>query len=210
MKFFSVRQNKHPPLQFLLKFLTIKLKLIGGIFMKVLKSVILFLIVSVFMFQDGLAWQSKKTLKSLTDTAPFIVVGRVTALEARNVTIGKNDQFIKTFVTISVEKSIKGKINETSSIIVEVRGGEIDGRTVVSSLSHKFDPQEEVLLFLFPIKDNSFEVAGISGKLPISFKGSQKLIDCSPLKSEENGFEQFQDYSALIDQISNYLKSGGN
>jgi hypothetical protein len=159
----------------------------------------------------GFSWNGKKTLKELVTKAPCIVIGRVVDVTYRSEEYLGQDDFIFTYVTLSVQTFFKGDTT-AKMLALKIPGGQIGERVIGGERSFRFVKDEEALLFLKQIDNNYYEIYSISGKLPIVNNNSAKFIDCSLLQDDEvakynyGASEKAED---IIDKINIYLSRKG-
>lgn len=82
----------------------------------------------------------------LVAEAEAIYRGRVTDVVARRVPNAAGNQFIKTFVTFSVERTLKGP--EQREVVLEFLGGTLGDESLSVGGVPKFNPGEREILFV--------------------------------------------------------------
>lgn len=181
-------------------------------FMKVFKFfLVAILLFSMLFTETGVSWENKKTLEELVNDAPLIVFGNV--LEVKSQTeeyMGQND-FIFTYVKLSVQTFYKGN-NSENILTIKIPGGQIEDRVIGGVRSFRFVKNEKVLLFLNHVEKNYFEIHSISGKLSMVENEEGKYLDCSLLKDDEiskYGYNSTLKFENIVSRIGSYIARKG-
>lgn len=180
--------------------------------MKVFK----FFLVPIFLFSiiftnTSFSWGNKKNLKELVSAAPLIVFGNVLEVKSQLEEYMGQDDFIFTYMKLSVKTFYKGA-NSEQMLTVKIPGGQIGDKVIGGERSFRFTKNEEVLLFLTPIENNYFEIYSISGKLSIKENEDGKYFDCSLLKEDEiskYGYNSILKFESIVSRIGSYLTEKG-
>lgn len=168
-----------------------------------LRLVILFLASSINIYATIM---KEASITRMTKDSDLVIIGKVESVDCRWVEGGK---MIHTFVTISIEKVIKG-VNGIKSVVVEVSGGTIDNLTAMTMGEAKFHQGEAVLLFLvknkIPTVTTYFVVALCQGKFRILSKDNdnrnlleRNLEGITIIEKKANVIPKYLD--ELIDEI---------
>lgn len=125
---------------------------------------LLLILLSMLCSEPSLAIMVKLELPDLTAMSDDIVVGQVTALESR----WDNDQnYIFTNVTIKLERTLKGMLDE-QQVVVKVLGGEAGGLRLRVPDMPRFTLGERVVTCVSLNDKGEFEVTGnFQGKFTI-------------------------------------------
>ncbi|MCG2716630.1 MAG: hypothetical protein L6422_10225, partial [Candidatus Marinimicrobia bacterium] len=154
---------------------------------------------------------NKKTLKELVKSAPLIVFGKVLEVNPQVEEYLGQDDFIITYVKLSVQTILKG--NDSEQILtIKIPGGQIGDRVIGGERSFPFTKNEKVLLFLNPIDKNYHEIYSISGKLSIEEKEDGEYLDCSLLKEDEiskYGPNSTFKFESIVSRIESYIAEIG-
>lgn len=134
-------------------------------------STLLFFAFSLFSL-PVYAQQLQQSVESLTKKSDIIITGKVTKKEPK---WDKNRSMIFTDVTVEVEEYLKGNEN-SSSLIINQLGGELDGVGEMYTHMPRFYQEEEVLVFLKKNKKSGKlqTVDGETGKITITEKPKTK------------------------------------
>jgi len=179
--------------------------------MKKLKIFLALLFITMIFTQVIFSWGNRKTLKELANSAPLIVFGKVMEVSPQLEKYLGQDDFIITYVKLSVQTLLKGKDTE-QILTLKIPGGQIGDRVISGEKSFRFIKNEEVLLFLSPTQNNCHEIYSISGKLTVQYSNNEKYLDCSLLKEDEiskYGPNSVIKFDSIISRIKNYLTDEG-
>lgn len=179
--------------------------------MKTVRIFLALLIFTLMFAQTVFSWGSRKTLKELVNSAPLIVSGKVLEVKPQVEKYLGQDNFIMTYVKLSVQNFIKGN-NAEPILTIKIPGGQIGDRAIGGELSFKFMKDEEALLFLTPMDKNYYEIYGISGKLSVEKKVDGEYLDCSLLKEDEiseYGPDSTFKFENIVSRIEGYLAEKG-
>ena len=159
----------------------------------------------------GFTWDGKKTLKELTNLAPHIVIGKVLDVICQSERYLEQDDFIFTYVKLSVQTFLKGN-NSAQIITIKIPGGQIGDRVISGERSFRFSKDEKALFFLNPINQNYYEIYSISGKLSVAKNVDDEYFDCSLLKEDEiseYGHGSQIKTKNIINRIKSYIAEKG-
>ena len=121
-------------------------------------------------------------LEELVRSADVIVVGRVVQISSD---WANGHRIIVSSAVINPEMVIKGAINIRSPLIVQYRGGAVDGIEMKVSEAVCLSEGEQALLFLKRSRDGKYHVCGrFQGKYSIMIDKNRRNIVISPLFSE--------------------------
>lgn len=179
--------------------------------MKTLKIFLALLFLTILFTQTVFSWGNRKTLKELVNSAPIIAFGKVLEVSPQVEEYLGQDDFIITYMKLSVQTFFKGK-NSEQILTLKIPGGQIDDRVIGGERSFRLTKNEEVLLFLNPIENNYYEIYSISGKLTVQYRDNEKYLDCSLLKEDEisiYGPNSVVKSDNIINKIINYLNDEG-
>jgi len=159
----------------------------------------------------GFTWGGEKTLKELANLAPHIVVGKVLDVTCQTGKYLEQDDFIFTYVKLSVQTSLKGD-TLAQILTLKIPGGQIGDRVIGGERSFRFSKGEKVLLFLRPTDKNYYEIYSISGKLSVAKSVDDEYFDCSLLKEDEiskYGYGSKIKTENIINRIKEYIAEKG-
>lgn len=105
-------------------------------------GVIIFVLL-VFPIENSIAISKKLTFSELTEEANVIILGKVLEVSCK---CSEGSKKIYTYVTIIVEKTIKGPSND--KITVKILGGKVGGKVMKVFGMPEFRKGEEICLFL--------------------------------------------------------------
>ncbi len=180
--------------------------------MKVFKFfLVAVLLFSIIFTENGFSWENKKKLKELVNAVPLIVLGNVLEVKSQIEEYLGQDDFIFTYMKLSVQTFYKGD-NSEQILTVKIPGGQIGDRVIGGERYFKFTKNEKVLLFLTPIENSYFEIYSISGKLSIKENEDGKYFDCSLLKEDEiskYGYNSTFKFESIVSRIGSYLTEKG-
>jgi hypothetical protein len=179
--------------------------------MKSLKTIFAIFLLVMSSNSIGLAWGGGKTLKKLVNVAPYIIVCNVLDVTCQSEKYLEQDNFIFTFVKLSVQTSLKGD-NVAQTLTLKIPGGQIGDRVIGGERSHRFLKDERALLFLYPIDENYFGIYGISGKLSIIRSMDDEYCDCSLLQEDEiskYGYGSQIKLEYIVNRIKSYMAEKG-
>lgn len=180
--------------------------------MKVFKFfLVTVLLFSIIFTENGFSWENKKKLEELVNAAPLIVLGNVLEVKSQIEEYLGQDDFIFTYMKLSVQTFYKGD-NAEQIITIKIPGGQIGDRVIGGERNFKFAKNEKVLLFLTPIENSYFEIYSISGKLSIKENEDGEYFDCSLLKEDEiskYGYNSTLKFEKIVSRIESYLTEKG-
>ena len=142
-----------------------------------MKAIPVFAYILFFAMQAQATTLLKKNLADLVAEADGIVVGTVSELNARY----DKKKDINTYVTLNDLKVVHGQY-DASSLVLQLRGGEIEGDVFEIHGSPKFETKDRVIIFL---KDNGREMVPIVGWTQGVFRVA---------KDEKTGNERIKDH----------------
>ena len=103
-------------------------------------------------------------LTTLTNDASLILSGKVTDIQ---YSWDDNHRFIYTYVTVLSDRTIKGTL-QNNTVTIKHLGGVVGDTRLKLSIGPEFDVGEDVILFLEPNADSTFNlVGGVCGKFVI-------------------------------------------
>jgi hypothetical protein len=122
------------------------------------------LLTVTFLAQKGFGLMVEIPLERLTKKADHIIIGKVKSIRCE---WNEEKNKIYTYVTIDVERSIKGA-SDTGEVTIRHLGGTVDSVTMWVSDTPRFQDDEKVLVFLRPTQGTYFGVAGMfQGKFTV-------------------------------------------
>lgn len=135
-----------------------------------IKLYMVFVLTLVFSIVIHATIMKEKSIEKMTRESDLIIKGRVESIVYSWI---KDGSMIHTFVTVVVEKTYKGILNQ-KKIVVEVPGGIIGEISVLPMGEAKFFKDEDVFLFLRKnriIPSATYFVVGLcQGKFRINLK----------------------------------------
>ncbi|MFL6214409.1 MAG: putative Ig domain-containing protein [Blastocatellia bacterium] len=132
-------------------------------------TIILVCLASFVALANGAATERRTTTSFTNDDdliigARAIVIGKVLSLACR---LDAEQDRVYTYVTLDIEETIKGEINERQ-IVIKEEGGEVEGQGSIIFGAPQFKRGERVLLYLDTRGDGSLRVHQLAfGKLTI-------------------------------------------
>ena len=150
----------------------------------------------------------KMGAKEMTDHSNAIVVGKVKSLRSQ---WGNDGTKIYTYITVSVEKCIKGTL-QSSEITIRQLGGEVGGIGLKVVGAPEYKEGEEILTFLEGCESDGFQCVGMAqGKYTIKTDDvtKKKMLTRELDRFEEKRLDlRSQDEGKLfLDDFINQIKT---
>lgn len=129
------------------------------------------LILCLLVYSNTIYMNDEKqfSMAELVNSSKFIIYGRVISINSYQ---GENG-WILSDIRIQVQKNLKGKMKTNMEIVFTIIGGTLGNRTTMTLVYPRFKANQEMILFLNQIRDesnipNSFFITGMGqGKFDI-------------------------------------------
>lgn len=180
-----------------------------------MKILLIFTLSLLFLICSTLTGYSQgglKNLQELTSESPIIITGQVLESKAAYGKYLGREDFIFTYVTIAVQRVIKG-LKSDEKLTIKVHGGRIGDRVIGGERSFQFLENEEVLLFLSPIDENYHEIYSVSGMFTFITKDEGLYFDTTMLREDavsNYGYRSAIKTEHLLGRINDLLKNNGD
>lgn len=129
-----------------------------------MKRILLALVLATLLVGPAAAVMVKLDTPTLSLGSNDVLVGRVVSLESR---WDYEEEYIYTYVTLAVDRSLKGVITDRQ-IVLKVPGGEANGLILTVSDTPYFEKGQDVVVFVTKNDTGTPEVfGGFQGKYTI-------------------------------------------
>ncbi len=147
---------------------------------------IIIFVLLVFPIESSIAISKKLTFSELTEEADIVILGEVSEVSCK---CSEGSKKIYTYVTIIVEKTIKGPSND--KITVRLLGGKVGGKTMKVFGMPEFKKEEEIYLFLKSDESLYCPVVGwLQGKFNIKKDKNGERVVVNNKGNSPPGFEE--------------------